>query len=85
MIDDGPGIEEENLKRLCDPFFTTKDVGKGTGLGLSICFGIVEQHGGRLYAKSKPGEETTFTVEIPVVSPEEANSVLQANAVEGSG
>jgi PAS domain S-box-containing protein len=68
FIDDGPGISEENLKRIFDPFFTTKEVGKGTGLGLSICYGIVEAHGGRIYAKSKVGEEATFTVEIPIVS-----------------
>ena len=68
FTDDGPGIPEENLKRIFDPFFTTKEVGKGTGLGLAICFGIVQDHGGRLYATSEPGEGTTFVVEIPVVS-----------------
>ncbi len=68
FADDGPGISEENLKRVFDPFFTTKDVGKGTGLGLSICYGIVEEHGGRLYARSNPGEGATFVVEIPIVS-----------------
>ena len=68
FADDGPGISEENLKRIFDPFFTTKDVGKGTGLGLSICYGIVEEHGGCLYTRSKPGEGATFVVEIPIVS-----------------
>ena len=68
FTDDGPGISEENMKRIFDPFFTTKEVGKGTGLGLSICFGIVEAHGGRLYARSKLGEGTTFFVEIPIVA-----------------
>jgi two-component system NtrC family sensor kinase len=65
--DDGPGIPKEDLKRIFDPFYTTKEVGKGTGLGLSICYGIVEAHNGRLFAKSKPGKGTTFVVEIPVV------------------
>lgn len=65
--DDGPGISEENMKRIFDPFFTTKEVGKGTGLGLSICYGIVEAHGGRIYARSKLGEGATFIVEIPIV------------------
>ncbi|HUV51963.1 MAG TPA: ATP-binding protein, partial [Dehalococcoidia bacterium] len=68
--DDGPGIAEENLKKIFDPFFTTKEVGKGTGLGLSICYGLVEAHNGRLYARSKLGEGATFIVELPVV-PEE--------------
>ncbi|MCK4965077.1 MAG: HAMP domain-containing histidine kinase, partial [Dehalococcoidia bacterium] len=53
-----------------DPFFTTKEVGKGTGLGLSICYGLVEGHGGHIYAYSKPGKGATFTIEIPIVSEE---------------
>ena len=67
FADDGPGISEENMKRIFDPFFTTKEVGKGTGLGLSICYGLVEAHGGRIYARSKLGEGATFIVEIPIV------------------
>jgi signal transduction histidine kinase len=67
FADDGPGISEENMKRIFDPFFTTKEVGKGTGLGLSICYGLVEAHGGRIYARSKLGQGATFVVEIPIV------------------
>ncbi|MEE8470242.1 MAG: PAS domain S-box protein, partial [Dehalococcoidia bacterium] len=68
FADDGPGIPEDDLKRIFDPFFTTKEVGKGTGLGLSISYGIVQDHGGHLHARSKPGEGTTFVVEIPTAS-----------------
>jgi PAS domain S-box-containing protein len=68
LTDTGPGISKKNLDRIFDPFFTTKEVGKGTGLGLSICHGIVAEHGGRLYAKSKPGSGATFVVELPVNS-----------------
>ena len=68
FADNGPGIPEENMKRIFDPFFTTKEVGKGTGLGLSICYGLVEAHGGRIYARSKLGQGATFVIEIPVVS-----------------
>jgi len=68
FTDSGPGIPEDNLKRIFDPFFTTKDVGEGTGLGLSICYGIVQEHGGHLYARSRPGQGATFVVEIPVIS-----------------
>jgi len=69
FADDGPGISKENLTRIFDPFFTTKEVGVGTGLGLSICHGIVAEHGGRIYARSRWGEGATFIVELPVSSP----------------
>ncbi|MBI4188599.1 MAG: hypothetical protein HY529_05280 [Chloroflexi bacterium] len=66
LVDDGPGIPQENLQHIFDPFFTTKEVGKGTGLGLSICHGIVTEHGGRIYAESEPGKGATFIVELPI-------------------
>ena len=66
FADDGPGIFKENLGHLFDPFFTTKEVGKGTGLGLSISYGIITEHGGRIYAESEPGKGATFIVELPV-------------------
>jgi two-component system NtrC family sensor kinase len=67
VMDNGPGIPEEHIGKIFDPFFTTKDVGQGTGLGLSIAFGIVQEHGGRIWAESEPGEGTVFTVELPIV------------------
>ncbi|UCB43358.1 MAG: PAS domain S-box protein [Dehalococcoidales bacterium] len=66
ISDSGPGIPQENLNRLFDPFFTTKEVGKGTGLGLSICYGIVTQHGGKVYVQSEAGKGATFIVELPL-------------------
>jgi len=66
--DDGPGIPPENMHKLFSPFFTTKEVGKGTGLGLSICYGIVTNHGGRIYTQSELGKGATFVVELPVGS-----------------
>lgn len=68
FADDGPGIAEDDLNKIFDPFFTTKEVGKGTGLGLSICFGIVHEHGGRLYVESLHGAGATFVIEIPIIS-----------------
>ncbi len=65
FADDGPGISAEHLNRLFDPFFTTRGDEGGTGLGLSVCHRIVTEHGGRLYAKSKPGKGATFFVELP--------------------
>ncbi len=66
FTDTGEGIPEENLSRIFEPFFTTKDVGKGTGLGLATSYGIVEDHGGKISVKSKVGEGTIFTIELPV-------------------
>jgi two-component system NtrC family sensor kinase len=66
ISDTGPGIAPENLTRIFDPFFTTKEVGQGTGLGLSICYGIIQEHRGRIWAESRLGEGTTFHLEIPV-------------------
>jgi len=64
--DNGPGIPAEHLDKIFDPFFTTKGEKDGTGLGLSVCHGIISEHGGKIYAKSKPGKGTTFFVELPL-------------------
>jgi two-component system NtrC family sensor kinase len=66
FVDNGPGVQPENLSRLFDPFFTTKPIGKGTGLGLSLCYGIVREHGGTIVARSEPGQGATFAIELPV-------------------
>ncbi len=64
--DTGIGISPRNLSRIFDPFFTTKPIGQGTGLGLSICFGIIQEHGGRIRAESEVGVGTTMYVELPL-------------------
>ncbi|HEY49167.1 MAG TPA: PAS domain S-box protein [Dehalococcoidia bacterium] len=66
--DDGPGIASENLERIFEPFFSTRDTGEGTGLGLSICHGIVAEHNGQIYAQSELGKGTTFIVELPLIA-----------------
>ncbi len=66
--DTGNGIPPENIDKIFEPFFSTKEVGQGTGLGLSICYGIIEAHGGRIEAESKLNEGTTFRVILPVLS-----------------
>jgi two-component system NtrC family sensor kinase len=63
--DTGVGIPKEELDRVFDPFYTTKEVGVGTGLGLSIVYGIIEKHHGRIAVESKQGEGTRFTIRMP--------------------
>ena len=65
--DTGVGISRENIKKIYDPFFTTKAAGKGTGLGLSVSYGIVQEHGGNISVDSKPGVGTSFKLELPLV------------------
>jgi len=66
IADTGPGIPEDILKHIFEPFFTTKEEGKGTGLGLSMVYGIIEDHGGKITAKSKVGSGTTMIIELPL-------------------
>jgi PAS domain S-box-containing protein len=66
--DDGPGVSAENMQRLFTPFFTTRPIGMGTGLGLSISYGIITQHGGRIWAESELGRGATFLIELPVIA-----------------
>ncbi|HET8923510.1 MAG TPA: HAMP domain-containing sensor histidine kinase [Candidatus Acidoferrum sp.] len=65
FLDTGPGIKDPH--RVFDPFFTTKPVGKGTGLGLSICFGIVQEHGGKILCYNRQEGGAVFRVELPAV------------------
>ena len=69
--DTGVGIPPENIRKIFDPFFTSKDVGQGTGLGLAITHGIIEGHGGSIAVDSTPGEGTTFTITMPLDTSEE--------------
>ncbi len=63
--DSGPGLKDPH--RVFDPFYTTKPVGKGTGLGLSICFGIVQEHGGKILAYNRQEGGAVFRVELPAL------------------
>jgi len=66
IADTGSGISEENIKKITDPFFTTKDPGKGTGLGLSIAYNIIKEHKGSIKFESTEGEGTTVTITFPI-------------------
>ena len=65
--DTGHGIEPKNLKRIFDPYFTTKRVGEGSGMGLSVVHGIVKSHGGAISINSEPGKGTIFDVLLPCI------------------
>lgn len=64
ISDTGKGIEPKNLKKIFDPFFTSKS--EGTGMGLSVAHGIIQEHHGAIEVESEPGRGTTFHIYIPV-------------------
>ena len=83
VSDTGKGIPEDSLKKIFDPFFTTKEVGAGTGLGLSISYGIIREHGGNIYATTRPGEGATFIIELPIIkAPEDSSSAAASTPVK---
>nr|MBC8443566.1 hypothetical protein [Deltaproteobacteria bacterium] len=66
VIDNGPGIDQDHIDHVFDPFYTTKEPGKGTGLGLWVCYMIANNAGGRMSATSRPGEHTDLSVCLPI-------------------
>ena len=64
LRDNGCGIQQDDIRKIYDPFYTTKKPNKGVGLGLSICQGIVHSHAGRIDVRSKVGKGTTFTITL---------------------
>jgi len=67
VSDSGCGIAPENLSRVFDPFFTTREPGEGTGLGLAMVHSIVTRHGGMITVESEPGQGATFSIFLPVI------------------
>jgi len=79
ISDNGEGMDPETLERVFDPFFTTKDQGQGTGLGLSVSYGIIKEHGGKIYAQGRRGEGSTFLIELPIYKEIEADDPAPAS------
>jgi len=75
VSDTGVGIAPENLPKIFEPFYTTKEVGRGTGLGLAVCYGILTEHGGTLDVQSTVGTGTTFTITLPAIKQNEDSTV----------
>lgn len=80
FADQGCGIKPEDIVKIFQPYFTTKDV--GIGLGLAITERIIKEHGGEIRVESSPGEGTTFTVILPLLPPEEQTTSAIATGAE---
>ncbi len=70
ITDTGHGIIQDDIFKVFDPFYTTKEVGKGTGLGLSVCYNIIKQHGGEISLVSSENGGTIVTISFPVITDE---------------
>jgi len=87
ILDTGVGIDEETLRHIFEPFFSTKGVGKGTGLGLSVVYGIIKQHQGWIGVHSKANQGTLFEMYLPPVFmrvDNRAKSLLPAVPLRGN-
>ena len=82
--DTGVGIPADNLARIFDPFFSTKELGSGTGLGLSTVYGIVKQTGGFVFVDSNPGRGAVFEIYLPRCEPMDASISASLDGSEPS-
>ncbi len=78
VADTGVGMESDQLPKIFEPFYTTKEPGKGSGLGLAMVYGSIKQHGGHIEVSSTPGEGTTFYIYLPVTDSKKAKAPAEA-------
>ncbi len=85
VADNGPGIPEEIMRRVFEPYFTTKPAGVGTGIGLSICRNVIEAHGGKVALSNRPEGGAQFDITLPVVEAKVAAARVPDVMTAGAG
>ena len=87
IVDNGVGMDDEQLGRIFNPFYSTKGQGEGSGLGLSVSYGIIRRYGGNITVKSTPGAGAEFTIWLlrePELVEDEATITEQLHAIEAT-
>jgi signal transduction histidine kinase len=82
FVDNGPGLQEPD--RVFDPFYTTRPIGQGAGLGLSVCYGIIQEHQGKILCQNRPEGGARFYIELPVAVRSDSSPGLTSSSLPSS-